>query len=83
MRISIDDSSCVLNKPTLLVSPAMYFLALQLKPSLSGLSAPESFSFSLTPDGETGSWLGSSVVTSPPFVFQFCRLVGAQSAAHT
>ncbi len=73
-------------------SPApasLHLLALQLRPSLLDLRAPEHQLFTPLPSGFNPgeatigrrgmSMIGRGVPIAPPFGGQFCRLVGAQS----
>ncbi len=79
------DDSWVVSTPRFPVSASLHFLALQLKPSLCGLRAPErplftpSFLVFRPGDARDRSLVGRCVLISPPFAGIFCRSVGAQS----
>ncbi len=79
------DVSWVVTTPRSPVIASLHLLALQLKPSLPGLIAPERPLFTHTlpvgfnPGDATGSLIGRGVLVTPPFVGPFCRRVGTQS----
>ncbi len=69
---------------------SLHLLALQLKPGLPGLIAPERPLFTHTlpvgfhpVDARDRSLIGGVVLVTPPFVGPFCRSVGAQSTAQS
>ncbi len=92
-RESHGDVSWVVSTPRSPVPVSMYLLALQLKPSLSGLRAPGRPLFTHPPfwfesrwrkeDAKDRSLIGRGVLTLPPFVGPFCSSVGDQSTAQS
>ncbi len=84
-----DDGSWVVNTPRSPVPTWLHLLVLQLKPSLSGLRAPEHLIFISPPpcwflsrrrdgDARYRSLVGRGVLITPPFR-PFCRSVGVHS----
>ncbi len=76
------DVSWVASTPRSPVPAPLHLLALPLKPSLSGLRAPEhTLPFGFNPgDARDKSLIGRGVLlTTPAFVEPFCWSVGAQS----